>query len=593
MSAEKKKTNDLGLAASAQPRKKYVKLAISQCFSAKLNDVSVPVVAGSWMRNVAGLILSVAAVSAVLAVGTLAARAATTEVVSLRRLTQAEYRNSIADIFGPDIEIRGTFEPTIRMGGLQATSTGVLSITPAGFESYTKMADSIATQATSEKYRSKLPCAPQSASAPDDACMAQVLNHYGMLLFRRPLTPDELKNGVMLGRTLAKSSNDFYAGLRYSLATLIQAPDFLFRKEEAVTVGKNQYALESYSRATRLSYLLWSTTPDSELLSAAQNGELNTAAGLDKQVTRLMASPRLEAGMRSFFNDMFELDTFDNVSKDSLFYPKWSAIIAASAKEETLRTTLDLALHSDGDMRDLMTTRKTFLNRSLAALYQIPFPFKGDWVPYEFSPDSGRSGIVTQASVVAMFSHPGRSSPTERGVALMDIFLCEPTPSPPANVDFSIVNDTSGPLKTVRERLTAHATNPTCASCHNHSDPIGLTLEGFDTIGGRRTTENGKTIDLSSTLQGKHVVGAEGLSHYLHDNPKYTMCIARKLYAYADGLNSEDVEPSAVKTAYKAFSDAGFRLRALIKGMVEAPDFFNAAPPAPETPNAATKVAAK
>jgi hypothetical protein len=336
---------------------------------------------------------------------------------------------------------------------------------------------------------------------------------------------------------------------------------------------------------------MWNTTPDNELLTAAQSGELNSASGLDKQVTRLMTSPRLEAGMRSFFNDMFELDTFDNVSKDSLFYPKWSAIIGASAKEETLRTTIDLALHSDGDMRDLMTSRKTFINRSLAALYQIPFPFKGEWVPYEFGADSGRTGIITQASMLAMFSHPGRSSPTERGVALMDIFLCEPTPSPPANVDFSIVNDTSGPLKTVRERLMAHATNPTCASCHNHSDPIGLTLEGFDTIAQHRTMENGKLIDLAATLQGKHVVGADGLSHYLHDNPKYTMCIARKLYAYANGLNSEDVEPSTIKTAYKAFSDAGFRLRALIKGMVEAPDFFNAAPPAPETP--ATKVAAK
>lgn len=545
------------------------------------------------MRNLGALFLSMAVVSTGIAAGSLTARAASSEVVSLRRLTQAEYRNSIADIFSPEIEIRGTFEPTLRMGGLQATSTGVLSITPAGFESYTKMADSIATQVTAEKYRSKLPCAPKSAAAPDDACTAQALNHYGMLLFRRPLTPDEVKNGVNLGHELAKSSNDFYAGLRYSLATLIQAPDFLFRKEEAVSVGKNQYALEPFSRAARLSYLMWSTTPDSELLSAAQSGELNTPAGLDKQVTRLMASPRLETGMRSFFNDMFELDTFDTVSKDSLFYPKWSAVIAASAKEETLRTTLDLALHSDGDMRDLMTTRKTYINRSMAALYQIPFPFKGDWAPYEFGTNSGRSGIITQASMLAMFSHPGRSSPTERGVALMDIFLCEPTPSPPANVDFSIVNDTSGPLKTVRERLMAHATNPTCASCHNHSDPIGLTLEGFDTIGGRRTTENGKLIDLSATLQGKHVVGADGLSHYLHDNPKYTQCIARKLYAYANGLNSEDVEPSTIKTAYKAFADAGFRLRALLKGMVEAPDFFNAALPASETPDAATKVAAK
>jgi hypothetical protein len=196
--------------------------------------------------------------------------------------------------------------------------------------------------------------------------------------------------------------------------------------------------------------------------------------------------------------------------------------------------------------------------------------------------------------MLAMFSHPGRSSPTKRGVAVMDIFLCEPTPTPPANVDFSVVNDTSGPLKTVRERLMAHASNSTCASCHTHSDPIGLSLEGFDTIGGRRTTENGKTIDLSATIQGKSFVGAEGLGRYLHDNPKYTACVARKLQAYSKGENSEDVPASAVKAAYKTFADSGFRMRALLKGLVEGPDFFSAPPPTPETPTtAADKVASK
>jgi hypothetical protein len=295
--------------------------------------------------------------------------------------------------------------------------------------------------------------------------------------------------------------------------------------------------------------------------------------------------------MRAFFNDMLELDTFDTVSKDSILYPKWSSGIAASAKEETLRTAIDLSLRANGDMRDLMTTRKTFLNRALAADYQLPFGFKGDWMPYEFSADSGRSGILTQVSMLAMFSHPGRSSPTKRGVALMDIFLCEPTPAPPANVDFSVVNDVNGALKTVRERLTAHATNSTCASCHTHSDPIGLSLEHFDTIGGHRTTENGQSIDVSATMQGKKFAGAEGLGKFLHDNPKYTSCIARKAYAYSRGENSEDVSASAFKAANKAFTDSGFRMRALLKAMVEDKDYFNAQPP--ETTSAPTKLAAQ
>jgi hypothetical protein len=512
-------------------------------------------------------------------------------VVGLRRLSEQEYRNSVADIFGKDIAVQGMFEPQIRMNGLIATSTSVLSVTPAGFESFSKMADGIAVQVTDEKHRAKLvSCTPKSAKASDDACAAEFFSRYGLMLFRRPLTADELKMRVRLAAAMTKSSGDFYVGLRYGLAQMLQSPNFLFRKEVAERKD-GALSLEPYSRATRLSYLMWDTTPDSELLQSAQSGELNTAAGLEKQVNRLLASPRLEAGMRAFFTDMLELDTFDTVSKDALIYPKWGGAMPSSAKEETLRTVINLGLRENGDLRDLMTTRKTFINRSMAALYDVDFTFDDDWMPYEFPKESGRSGIVTQVSMLSMFSHPGQSSPTKRGVALMDIFLCEPTPTPPANVDFSAINDTTGPLKTVRERLMAHATTPTCASCHNHSDPIGLSLEGFDTIGGRRLTENGQRIDLSATLQGKKFSDGSGLGQYLHDNPKFPACVAKKLYAYAKGADTEEVEPSAYKSAYKAFADSGYRLRTLIKGLVESPQFFTSSAAVTEASAGQTKVA--
>jgi hypothetical protein len=368
------------------------------------------------------------------------------EVVRLRRLSEQEYRNSIADIFGGDIAVQGMFEPQIRINGLVATSTSVLSVTPAGFESFSKMADSIAIQVTDAAHRGRVvSCAPKSANAPDDACAAEFFSRYGRMLFRRPLTASERQARVNLAHTMTRASGDFYGGLRYGLAQMLQSPNFLFRKELAIQTGGKALSLEPYSRAARLSYLMWDTTPDDELLQAAEAGELNKAAGLDRQVDRLLASPRLEAGMRAFFADMLELDTFDTVSKDSLLFPKWSAAMASSAREETLRDAIQLALRENGDLRDLMTTRKTFLNRSLAAIYDVDFSFDGEWMPHEFAPDSGRSGIVTQVSMLSMFSHPGQSSPTKRGVALMDIFLCEPTPTPPANVDFSVINDTSGP----------------------------------------------------------------------------------------------------------------------------------------------------
>jgi hypothetical protein len=184
--------------------------------------------------------------------------------------------------------------------------------------------------------------------------------------------------------------------------------------------------------------------------------------------------------------------------------------------------------------------------------------------------------------MLSMFSHPGRSSPTKRGVALMDIFLCEPTPTPPANVDFSVVNDVNNPkLRTVRDRLMAHATTPTCASCHTHSDPIGLTLEQFDSIGERRLKDDGRDIDVSAVIGGKPFAGAEGLGHYLHDNPKVPACFVRKLYAYGVGMSSEDVGKAAFQPFLDGFVADNYRLPGLLKAMATSPRFFSATPPAP------------
>jgi len=501
---------------------------------------------------------------------------------TLRLLTESQYRNSIADIFGPGIEVQGRFEPGRRVGGLLAGSSKVLSVTPAGFEAFSKMADNIAVQVVDAKNRARLvACTPKSDKAPDDSCAGQFLGRYGRLLYRRPLTADELDSRVELADTLAKSSNDFYYGLRYSLGTLLSAPEFLFRTELAVPAPGKDYTLDGYSRASRLSYLMWDTTPDGELLRAAESGELQTPAGLARQVERLMASPRLETGMRAFFADMLQLDTFGDITKDVLIYRKYMPQMGNSAQEETLRIAIDLSLKSDQDVRDLMITRKTEIDRTLASIYNVPFNADGDWMPYEFPESSGRSGVLTQVSMLSMFSHPGRSSPTKRGVALMDIFLCEPTPLPPANVDFSIVNDVNNPkMRTVRDRLLAHATNPTCASCHNHSDPIGLSLEHFDSIGGTRLMENGEVIDVSAKIGSKSFAGAEGLGQYLHDNPKVPACFARKLYSFGVGASSEDVDPSSFKAAYKAFVDGGYRLRTLLRGIATSPEFYSVPAPA-------------
>ncbi|MBV9551071.1 MAG: DUF1592 domain-containing protein [Alphaproteobacteria bacterium] len=504
-------------------------------------------------------------------------------LAGMRRLTETEYRNSIADIFGAGIEVQGRFEPDRRIGGLLSASSAILSISPAGFEAYAKMADSIAAQVVDAKHRGSLvACKPADPKAADDVCAAQVFAQYGMMLFRRPLTAEESAARIKLAHDTALKTGDFYAGLRYGMASLMAAPDFLFRTEYAVldSDGKS-WTLDAYSRASRLSYLLWDSTPDAALLQAAANGDLARPQGVAQQTERLMASPRLAAGMRAFYADFLELDT--QVVKDPSFYPKYSDAVAASAREETLHTMVDLTLTRGEDLRDLLTTRKTYLNRALAAVYGVPYNFDSEWVPYEFSTDSGRSGILTQVTFLSLFSHPNRSSPTKRGVALLDIFMCQPTPQPPANVDFSIVNDINNPsLKTVRQRLLAHATNPTCAACHTRSDPIGLALENFDSIGQYRTAENGDPIDASATLQGKSFRGAIGLGQVLHDNPNFPTCFARKMFAYGTGANANLVTPPVYRSFVTAFEGSGYRVPALLKALTASPQFFSVpAPPAP------------
>lgn len=497
-----------------------------------------------------------------------------------RRLTESEYRHSISDIFGPDIRVQGRFEPDVRIGGLLAGGTTVLSVTPTGFQAYTLLANSISHQVVAPERRAKLPCAPKAADAPDDACASRILSQVSLAAFRRPVDADGLKARVALASQMTKAKKDFYAGLSYSLTSILASPQFLFRTEVAVPDGSGGYTLDAYSRASRLSYLLWNSTPDAELLAKAASGELATPAGLSGQVDRLMASPRVEAGLRAFFGDLIAPDYYGSVTKDPEVYPAWSVEVYDSAKEETLRTILDVSLNQNGDLRDILTTQKTFVNRKLAAAYDVPFSFAGDWAPYEFPKGAERSGILTQLSVLAMFSHPARSSPTERGKAIADIFLCSPTPPPPADVDFSLIDDVDNvALKTVRQRLFAHASAPSCNSCHSAIDPLGLSLENFDAGGKHRTLDNGEPIDATANLAGKSFVGATGLGQVLREDPRFPACMARKVYAYGRGDDVYRTRPAQVSAALEAFKASGYRLPVLLRSIATSPQFYSATRP--------------
>jgi len=498
--------------------------------------------------------------------------------IVVRRLTQEQYQTIIADIFGADIKIGGRFEPDLRKSGLLAVGSGEVSITPTGFEQYDSMARGAAAQIVDEHHRDMLVgCKPASAKAADDACAKSFYAKVGRLLYRRPMTDTELNTEVAVANAAATKLGDFYTGLAMGLTGMLETPQFLFRREVAVADKDHpgQSRLDAYSKAERISFFLWNTTPDDELLTAAQNGELDTPRGLAKQVDRLMASPRLTAGARAFFNDMMDFDAFADLSKDTTIYPKFTNAVLVDAQEQTLRTMVDHLLVQKGDYRDLFTTRKTFMTPLLGTIYRVPVNTTEGWVPYQFPDNDPRAGVLTQISFLALHSTPGRSSPTIRGKALRTVMLCERVPDPPGNVNFNLVQDTKNPnFKTARQRLEAHRTQPTCAGCHRLIDPIGLGLEHFDSLGEYRATENDASIDASGELDGVKFSDAASLGKALHDNPATTSCLVDRLYSYAAGRAPEKGEAEWMKYLNAKFAADGYRVPDLMRRIVLSDAFY-------------------
>ncbi len=535
------------------------------------------------------MIAGLAVAAMTLPVEILAAEPTTGGDTVTRRLSPDQYRQIVEDVFGSDIKLGGRFEPDIRMGGLLAVGAGHISVTATGLEQYDSMARTVATQVVDERHRDTLiPCKPAAVAEPDDACAGQFLSKSGRLLYRRPLTQQELQLRVAAAAAAARTLQNFYSGLALSLAGMLESPQFLFRREvaEADPSHPGQYRLDAYSKASQLSFLLWNTAPDSELLAAAEHGDLGSERGLAKQVDRMLASPRLEAGIRAFFADMLQFDTFATLAKDPSFFPKFTSQVAADAQEQTLRTIVDHVLKQKGDYRDLFTTRKTFLTPALGAIYSVPVAkttpngAPDAWTPFEYPEGDPRSGIVSQVSFVALHSHPGRSSPTLRGKAIREILLCQKVPDPPGNVNFTVVQDTTNPqYKTARDRLTAHRTEPTCAGCHKLIDPVGFSLETFDSGGGFRTTENGVPIDPRGELNGVKFANSLGLGKALHDEPAATSCVVNRLYAYAAGRAATKTESELVQSLEKSFAANGYRLPDLLRLIATDNAFYRVTAP--------------
>ena len=357
---------------------------------------------------------------------------------------------------------------------------------------------------------------------------------------------------------------------------MLVSPNFLYIVETARPDPANpgDLVLDDYSRAARLSTLLWNTTPNEALLTAAAQGRLGDDAELARFAERMVASPRFEQGVRAFFADMLLFEKFDALAKDAIVYPYFNPDVAKAMPEQLLRMIVDQTLTRDGDYRDLFTTNRTFMNRPLASLYQIRVPASDGWVPYEFPATADRSGLLGQAGFLALYSHSGRSSPTLRGRAVRELLLCQPVPDPPGNVNFTAVQDTANKaMPTARIRLSAHATDPVCKGCHAITDPVGLSFEKFDGAGMFRAVENGAPIDDAGAMDGSAFFGVAGLGQAMARNPAASQCVAGRALEYASG-HAVDQETARIEALAGKFAAQGYKIRALFREVAASPDSY-------------------
>lgn len=486
----------------------------------------------------------------------------------MRRLSNVQYTRAVQGLFGDDVFVPSGIEPEIRVDGLRAVGNAVTAISPRGIERYQDAAYDIAAQALEDGRRERwLPCDPATAG-----CVRDTLEQLGLRAWRRPVSETELDALEGLFTEASTQLGNPIEALEYPLAALLQSPDFLMRAEVGEADDAGGTRLTAWELATRLSFLLWDAPPDEALLAAAEDGSILTADGLDAQAQRLLADPRARQGLRAFITDWLHLDELDGMEKDAGVYVQFNDQLGPSAREETLRVAERLVFDDDTDLRELFTTRKTFVDRTLAALYDIKAPEREGFGEVELPPSGDRRGFFGQAAFLALQSHFNSTSPTLRGKFVREAILCQAVPNPPAGVNTAIPEPTEE-AATLRDRVQLHMEVDSCRSCHQLFDPMGLALENYDGVGARRERDNGAEIDASGSLDDKTVDGLSELAQAIFEHPRLPECNLMQLTRFALGRRADDGETELQEVLTEVYAARGHRLQPLLLDLVQSPMF--------------------
>jgi hypothetical protein len=338
--------------------------------------------------------------------------------------------------------------------------------------------------------------------------------------------------------------------------------------------GDASHAVSDYELASRLSYFLWSSMPDDQLLSLAGKGQLHDPEVLHAQTRRMLTDAKASALATNFASEWLGTRNLNYEAPDAKAYPQYDAELRDAMQTET-QMFFESIVGEDRSILDFLSGKYTFVNEPLAKLYGIPGVEGRAFRRVDLS-GTERGGILTQASVLTITSYPTRTSPTIRGKWILTNILNTPPPEPPANVPALATSKEDGKHTSIRARLEMHRANPVCASCHSGMDPLGFALENYDAIGNWRTSIDGLPVDASGLLpDGTKFSGADQLKKLLmSESPKFVDCLTEKLLTYALGRGLESSDRPAVKKIELELKEKQFRFSALIDGIVNSAPFL-------------------
>jgi hypothetical protein len=498
--------------------------------------------------------------------------------VMSRRLTRAEYNNTLRDLLGVDLHAAEKF-PTDGSGGEGFDTVGdTLFTSPIHLESYLAAAhrvidtvlpdDAVELSAELKAAREKLLVAQPTADlAPRDAAY-KTLAPFTRRAFRRPVADEELAKYLALFDKAQARGDSYLASLRLAMKGVLVSPHLLFLVEPEPE-QEGIYRLGHYQMAQRLSYFIWSSMPDDELLALADQGKLQDAEVLRQQVRRMLSNPKARALGEVFAMQWLDLGKLGGGARpDAKRFPEFDEPLIAALRNETAWFVGSI-FQEDRSLLELIDADYTFANERLAAHYGLP-GITGPEMRRVSLGDRNRGGVVTQAGVMITTSYPLRTSPVLRGTWVLENLLGVKMPPPPPNVPALPEDDQPSEGLTLRQRLEAHRNNPECASCHARMDPLGFALENFDVLGRWRTEVGGQPVDSSGQLPSGEKVGspAELKAVLMAKKQEVLRHLTRKMLGFALGRELNKFDQCVIDDTLKALPENNYRSSVLVENIV-------------------------